>query len=250
MFLLTKLKKRWNLLYKTIIWAVFLGLTALLGFPWYGWAVLVITALWAYFSSLKTRIRFRVTYIITIIFSVILLLLQTGAADKVINSNWSTVILTIILSIIMYGIFGLFEDEFLNENLVYKIINTSILIFIFISMFVLATPFSFGVFGALIFIIMSCLFNEVFRFFAIPKKERIASSLTFGLLTLELGWVVSLLPIGILNASAFMALVFSVGRDVLDSYFKKTLDSKFIFQQLTFLVIVSIVIFAASTWGI
>ncbi len=250
MFLSTKTKKKWSSLYKTVVWAASLSIAALSGFSWLGIAVFLFASLWGYFSSSKKRTRFRATYTTLSLFSVISLVLQTGASDSLISSSWVSAVLILIFSTILFFIFEIIKEKILNEELVYKVINTLIFIIVFISLLSLAAPFSLGVFALLVFLFVSLLLNEVLMPLGLSSKRRVAISLTAGFLSVETAWVILLLPISILNGAALITLFICVIRDFIISHIEGRLTPSFVFQELTFLVLVTIIIFASSNWGL
>lgn len=250
MFLSTRIKKKWNSLYKAIVWALGLGIMIFSKFSWYGIAIFVLIAIWAYFSASSNRSKLKITYLFSSVVSFWLLFSQTNISDSFLSSVWLSIILILILSFFMFSLFGLFEDYFINENFVYKIINTVIFIFLFISLFTLVSPISLGLWGGILSIIVFLLFNEFLSFFNIAKKRRILTSLTVSFLSFELAWVITLLPLGILNGTALLTLFMCSTRDFLLIHFKGNLKSSFIFQQFTFLIVITIIILASSSWGL
>jgi hypothetical protein len=67
---------------------------------------------------------------------------------------------------------------------------------------------------------------------------------------LELTWVILLLPLGIINSAALLTLFFILIRDFLSAHFRGILSSSFVFRQLTFLVLFTIIILASSNWSL
>ncbi len=153
--------------------------------------------------------------------------------------------------------FGLVSFSFPNRFAVYGIFNTVILIGFFLVLFYLNPPSAFAstkfslIWSLGLFSALTLIFKEIFGFFGVFLGKRdwlIGFSL--GFLAFELSWLSAFLPLGFVNAAAFLALVFILLRDSILAHFQGYLDTSFVFKELTFFVFLSIIIFAAAKWAI
>ena len=249
-FLSIIVQRKWSLLYKTLLWSATLFLTALTGFWWLSLVVFFFVSLGIYFSEPPERRAFQTTYWF-FSFSVFgLLCLQTASLNLVFASFWASLLIIIIAGIVFAGILGMFRFSFINEPLAYSIINTVLFITLFIDILALAAPFSLGAAGLLLFIVLTLLFRENLLFLKVSPKQSILIGMVLGFLGLELTWVILLLPLGIINSAALLTLFFILIRDFLSAHFRGILSSSFIFRQLTFLVLFTIIILASSKWSL
>lgn len=167
------------------------------------------------------------------------------------------IIFCLIFGILVFVVLGLINFVFLKRFAVYGIFNVALLILVFSEAFYLkslSTPKSWLILilssFALFFIIFS-IFKEIFSFFGISySKKTLITSLVLGFLALELFWIVSFLPLGYISAAAFLALIFLLIRDAFLVHFQGFLDLPFIFRELTFFLLLSLMIFAVSQWSI
>jgi hypothetical protein len=102
-----------------------------------------------------------------------------------------------------------------------------------------------------LFIAVFFVFKEVFIFFDLLAGSRtwILSGATV-LLALAIAWISDFLPLVFISQACFLALIFLLLRDGLLNYFKGHLDLPLIFRQLTFFVLLTLVIFATARWTI
>lgn len=164
-------------------------------------------------------------------------------------------ILSLIFGILVFVVLGLINFVFLERFAIYGIFNVALLILVFTEIFYLKSlSLSWLILVisslALFFAIFS-IFKEVFGFFGIIySKKTLITSIVLGFLALELYWTVSFLPLGYINAAAFLALIFLLVRDTLLVHFQGFLDLPFVFRELTFFLLLSLTIFAVSNWSI
>jgi len=249
MFLSIKKNKKWSSLYKTFIWAASLSLAALLGFNWFGIITFLAVSVGIYFSQSHNRIDFRAIYWLFSFASFGVLFFQINALNPF-SSLWISFILIAVLTAVFFLIQKLIDYQFVNQSLFYSVISTAVLIVIFVNIFSLSTPFSLGLTGILIFFSLAWLFYENLRLISLSPKRSLLTSSVPGFLGIELVWVVLVLPLGILNSTALLTLFFVILRDFLISHFKGLLNKELVFKQFTVLILLSIIILAASQWSL
>jgi len=94
-------------------------------------------------------------------------------------------------------------------------------------------------------------FHESFDFFGVTRGKRLVfAAFILSLLSVELSWVVMFLPLGFINAAAFLALFFLLVRDGIVIHFQGYLSLPFVFKQLTFFIVLAVLIFASARWAI
>lgn len=139
----------------------------------------------------------------------------------------------------------LFKDRFLW----YGIAHTVTLLAVFLVFPLLAAASLWWLF--VFFFVLFWLFEEAFVFFGVetPRRVRAASAaLTF--LAVEISFLTGLLPLGALDAAAFLALLFFLLRDALVAHFEGALDRGFALRGLTVFVLFALIIFASAQWSI
>lgn len=165
------------------------------------------------------------------------------------NSWISLVILG--LSVYFFFLIGVTSFFFKKREFAYPLLNTFVLF--------LVSAWAFGVGGgetylAPAFFLLSgvtLLIRDALGFFDAGGRRRawVLSSL-LGALAVEISFFLRFLPLGFLNAAAFLTLALFLSRDALLAHFRGRMDLPLLFRELTFFVGLSIVIFAGSSWVI
>jgi hypothetical protein len=237
-----------NLLYKTGIWAAALALLGFLGLHWFSLTVFIFVSLGIFFSLPSGKGNFWVTYWIFSFSSGALLLLQTSTTLPILGYSWVSFLVFFLSVTLFFFILKLIDYSFANQFLSFSFINTGVLIFFFLSILSLASPFSLSGAGLVLFLGLTLMFREILLLSDVSGKRSTILSMVIGFLGIELSWVVLSLPLGLLNGTAFLTLFFVVSRELLVNHFKGNLTTDFIFRQITFLVLFSVIILAASQW--
>ena len=150
---------------------------------------------------------------------------------------------------LFFILFGLINFFFKNRFAVYGVFNTVLLLLIFL----IIQQLSLNDFlrYLLIFSAVALVFREAFVYFGALLGPRVwFASAVSGFLAVEFYFLVSFLPLGFINAAAFLTLSFLLVRDGLAVHFQGFLNLPFVFRQLTFFVFLAIIIFAAAKWAI
>lgn len=248
--LLTPVRKRWNLPYRAALWTLALGIVAWSELYWLWLLVFVLVSITIYASQPRERAMLRSSYWIVTVISPLLVWFQVSSFIPLISSPGARAAVVIALGAVMWAILKIIHFSFTDTLFAYSLVNTSILVIFFLTAFHAVHPYQIGVVGLGMAAVLFFLFKEVYAFFNIPWKKSWILSALMGLIALELTWFVLLLPLGVLNATAFLVLFLVLVRDILLTHFRGELGTAFIFRQFTFLVLLTIIIFAASSWSL
>lgn len=248
--LLTPVRKRWNLPYRAALWTLALGIVAWSELYWLWLLVFILVSIAVYASQPRERAMLRSSYWIVTVLSPLLLWLQASSFVPLISSPGARITVVIALGAVMWAILKVIHFAFTDTLFAYNLVNTSVLVVLFLTVFSATGPYHLGIVGLGMVVILFFLFKEVYAFFGISSKKSWIVSGVLGLIALELTWFVLLLPLGVLNATAFLVLFLVLVRDILLTHFRGELGTAFIFRQFTFLVLLTIIIFAASSWSL
>lgn len=164
------------------------------------------------------------------------------------NVSLMIFVFLLIFALIFFVLLGLINFFIPKRFAVYGILNTVIFLLIFLEFFYKQTTIARSV---TIFIVVTLLFREAFGFFGVFLRGKVwAASLVLGLLALQMYWLVSFLPLGFINAAAFLTLFFLLLRDTMLVHFQGFLSLPFVFRELTFFILLSLVIFGTASWTI
>ncbi len=237
-------------MYKAGIWAAALVFLGLLGFHWLSIALFLLVTAGIFFSLPSGRGDFWAAYWVFAVSSGLLLVLQITTSLPILSSPWVSFVLVLLSALTFFFILELMDYSFINQYLGFSLVNTGVLIFLFLSSLALAAPFSLSAVGIFLFLALSLLFREIFLFSGVSRKRALILGMVLGLLGIELAWITLSLPLGILNGAALLTLFFVIIREFLTTHFRGTMTTAFVFRQFTFLVLFMIVILAASRWSL
>ncbi len=246
--LLTAAQRRWKLPYKAVLWTLSLGAVVWSGFHFLWLLVFVFVSIGAYVTESRERAMLRTSYWFLVALSPLLLWLQASSFIPLIASPGVRVFVVAALGVLFWAMLNLMRFAFSDRLFAYNLVNTAILVVLFLTTFHMVQPYYMGVIGIGLFAAITLLFKELYGFFGITQKKSWVISVVIGLIALELAWFVLLLPLGILNTAAFLVLFLVLVRDILLSHLRGDLSTAFVFRQFTFLVLLTIIIFAASQW--
>ncbi len=173
-------------------------------------------------------------------------------------SNFAVFAVFALLLLFFISLFGLISFIFTNRFLFFGIFNAALFFSLFLEAFyyslalILSLSWVFTVFYWLaLFLAVVFLFKEFFEFYGISLKGKIGIvGVVLGFVVFELFLIVSFLPLGFVNAAAFLTLFALLIRDSLAQHFQGFLNFPFILRELTYFILVGLIIFAASRWGI
>lgn len=250
-------REQWSLLSKSLIFTLLLGAAF-----WSGSVVLqilfVLVSILIYALLPEQREELRISYFAAIVLPLLLVnVLESTQLPFDLVAGLETVV-TILSGVIFWSILNLINFKFKRRIFAYTIVNTFLLILLFVSILSIMEPFSIGFFGLGLFVGVFLLFSEIFEFFGISRvgfslvrdKRSLVCSLAVGFLAVQLSWIVLILPLGLINSAVLLVLIFILLRDLLIAHFEGRLTLPFILRQFTFLVLFVVIIFASSNWSI
>lgn len=243
-------QRKSNSVYKTGIWLASLVFMGLLGLHSLSVAVFLLVSLGLFLSLPSGRADFWATYWVFAVSSGLLLLLQKESSFSVLSSFWISLVICLISAVIFFFILELIDYAFVDRFLGFSLINTGVFAFLFMSVMALASPFYLAGAGIYLFLALFLIFREILGFSGSSGRKSLVLGLVFGLLGLELAWIVLSLPVGILNGAALLTLFFVIIREFLAAHSRGSLTTQFAFRQFTFLVLFMIIILAASQWAL
>ncbi len=167
------------------------------------------------------------------------------------NSYW-LIIFAVFFGFLFYFILGIKNLIFVNRQNIYHILNS----FLFLTIFILFFNTDKSVFFVFKYLLTGLgiffLFREFlmlgFReFIGFPKSLNLISTV-FAFLSLQIIWVVSLLPIGFLNAAALVLMIILVLKDFTFHHLSGTINRRIVLRNTTIFLVLSVIIFAVSKW--
>lgn len=237
----------WRLAFETALFAGLLFWSAKTGPVGVVGVFLFLFFLYLYLKEQPERKRTR------ILFWFFGLLSAFGVRELVLQfpeSNWIGWVIG-GLSVYFFFLIGVTSFFLIKREFVYLLLNTLALF--------LVSAWAFGVGGEelnifpALFLLsgVTLLFRDALGFFDAGGRRRAwILSAVFGLIAVELGFFLRFLPLGFLNAAAFMTLALFLTRDAILAHFRGKLEISLLFRELAFFVGISIVIFAGSKWVI
>jgi len=253
-FLLTN-QTEWKLLFKAFLLTLTIFLVGLFGFSWWAIFIFFLVLIGIYFTQLLERHLLRVSFWLLpllILFSLHSLSILPSCSTSILCPlSLITYFLYFSLTFIVLGIGSFF---FTHRHTIYSLLNTILILLTSLLLFsskFQVTSFKFNFLYLVFFLIIIFIFKEVLHFFEVSWSKRIfIVSLAVSLVGLELAWLITFLPLGFINAAAFLTLFFILIRESIVSHFRGTLNLPFIMRQLTFFVLLTLIIFAVSQWTI
>ena len=242
----------WKLLFKAIITSLVIFGVYLLNFSFWAIFTALVALAVIFLRESPERKVFSISFWLLAILGLLgLFFLKSGG----LVSYFLVFGLCFLIFLLFFLWFGLVSFFFQNRFAVYGIFNTALLIGFFLVLFYLNPPSAFGsvvfilVWSLGLFLAMTFIFKEIFSFFGVFLGKRgWLTSFSLGFLGLELAWFLAFLPLGFVNAAAFLTLLFILLRDSVLGHFQGHLNVNFVFRELTFLVFLSIIIFATAKW--
>lgn len=103
----------------------------------------------------------------------------------------------------------------------------------------------------LLAIFMYLLFREYFSAQDHPKSRALlVTSLSLTLLTIELAWVINLLPLGFSKSASVLTLLSIVSASITDRYVRGALSARFLRMSFLLVIALTAIIFWSSNWAI
>lgn len=248
-FLLTS--KLWrSVLLKVLFFGVGLYGVYLFNFSISALIVFSFLLIGLYFSQLPERSHFKISFLILVLAALSTLNFYQGSLYLVIFS-------CLIFSFLFYLLFGITALIFKDHQSVYLFFNTCLFLAVFLLFFAADKSKHFLFINFLLFLAVFFVFKECFNFlrsanqnslFIIHNAQFIA--LVFAFLTLELFWVINLLPVGFVNSAVLLTLFIFLMRDFVVAYFSGRLNRQFFIYHISMFVVLAALIFFNSKWSV
>ncbi len=255
--LLSSLPKetKWRLLYKSLGAVAALGFAYLLGFSFFGSLVYFAVLAWIYRSERSGREVIRVSFWVLGIAALLGLYAITFSLPSFFIATIMEVLAFLGFGALLYLVLGNLNYVIAERPLWYRLVHSVILFFTFVEFFYFAPSLGREAFFPLffwllaVFLVTTLLIKEAFSFLgvAISRSLRL-TAVSLGLLASEIAALALFLPLGFLNAGAFLAVVLILLRDALLMHFEGTLSFSFILKELTFFAVFASILFATAPW--
>ncbi|MGC9611054.1 MAG: hypothetical protein ABSE68_02430 [Minisyncoccia bacterium] len=166
------------------------------------------------------------------------------------------------LTALMFGgliflVLGVTNLVFRHRFVVFNILNTALAACLFLLLFYFKPDFLSGVFPVVfwflaVFWVAGLLMKEVLVFGDPLSRGRNLRIITwtFGFLTAELAALCAFLPFGFINSTAFLTLLYILGRDVILARLRGFLDVPLVLRELAILAVFASIVFATVAWTI
>ncbi len=236
----------WRLLEKTLLGVAALYLAYLASFSFFAVFGFLCILLYVYLTAGAARRDFRFSF----------WLLQVVFLLALASFSLPGLLLT-IYGLILLALVGLMGTVFSNRLFVYGLASIAVALSFFAVLFSRSPSFSQNSFWSefwwllFTFGVVYWLFKEYWQTFASWESRKMRLyGMSLGVLSAELAAIVVFLPLGFLNAAAFLSLLFLVSRDTVMAHEKGFLNPSFVFREITLFIVISSIIFAAVSWRI
>ncbi len=244
-------KTGWRLAAKAALAAVALWFLVWAGFSFWPLLIFFSAMLAVYFSESPERRVLRSSFWLASLLSALGLAIISVLPGGFLAGLMSG-ILILIFGLIIFGVSGLVNLFFRNRTLVYNFVNTALAVLLFLLVFYLTPDFSplpnvvwfmAIFFGAALLIKEALVFEEAAR----GRNLRI-TAWSLSLLIAEIAAFAALLPLGFVNAAAFLALFYILSRDIVLAHLRGLLNLSLVFREVTIFAVVLTLIFATVAW--
>lgn len=236
----------WRLLEKTLLGVAALYLVYLASFSFFAVFGFLCVLLYVYLTAGAARRDFRFSFwLLQIVF---LLALASFSLPS---------LLLLVYGLILFALLGLMGAVFSNKFFAYGLTSIAVAFSFFAVLFSRTPSFSENSFWSefwwlfFAFAVVYWLFKEYWQTFASWESRKMRLyGMTLGVLSAELATIVVFLPLGFLNAAAFMSLLLLISRDTVLAHVRGFLNSSFVFREITLFIVISSIIFATVSWRI
>lgn len=244
-FLLTQ-RIAWRLALEAALYAAFLWWSTHDSIGFLFWTLYGAFLLWIYLREQPERKRTRIMFWFFAILSVGELKALMEALPESAWIGWVIVGFAAFFFFLV-GITSFFMKQ---REFIYSLLSTALFFL------VAAWAFSFSELftrtsAVFLFSSVLLLFRDTFGFFDVAGRRRawiVSAGIAF--LALQVGFFLKLLPLGFLNAAAFLTLILFLLRDSIVAHYRGKLNISFLLRELAFFVGVATIIFAGSKWSI
>ena len=244
--LLFRLQKliEWKLVVKVLVAAALIPWVWFRDMEFFPVFCFVVYMGWAYFSESQERKQFRASYLLLII----LPLIAVSIINKFLAPTFLVYISALLLGVGLIFEFGCIRFLFENRQKVYSFFHLALILSLFFVFFVSPLQWLSLLF---MFVALTVLLWEFFGIQNIQWRMRtFLVSIGLAFLATEIALLVRLMPLGFINATAFMGLFVLLIRDILKAHFEGHLTLSIVLRSIALFIFASIVIFAFSLWRV
>jgi hypothetical protein len=254
--LISSLTKKigWRLAAKAALASLALGFLTWAGVSFWPVLIFLCAMLAIYLSESPERRVLRSSFWLLSMFSIL------GIAAVSLLPGYFLIDIMAAFLILFFGIslflvFGLTNVFFKNKVLVYNLLNAAVLVYFFLLAFYL-TPdpsgkevFNFILWFLAIFLGSRLIMKETLIVNGSPENRNLKITVwSFSLIIAEIAVFAAILPLGFVDAAAFLTLFSVLGRDVILARLNGSLNLYLVFREVTIFVVVLSLIFATVTW--
>ncbi len=197
-----------------------------------------------YFSESPERRHFRASYWIMCLVA-LLGTMMTGGSEGI---SLSSLFIILVFAAGIAIEVQLFRFYFRSRMLVYGILHIVLMVALFFIFFTASLSLVSVIF---ILVSLSLLFQEFFALANVQWRGRVLlMSVALGFFGTEIALLVRLMPLGFVNASAFLGLTMLLVRDAARAHFEGAMDLPLVLRGLALFLVISVIIFGISVWGI
>jgi hypothetical protein len=247
-------KTGWRLAVKSALASVALGFLTWAGVSFWPVAVFLGVMFAIYLSESPERRILRSSFWLFSLFSILGIAAVSSLSGYFLIGPM-TVFLILLFGFSIFLIFGLVNLLFKDKTFVYNLLNTAVLAYFFLLAFYMMPGLSSG--GSVDFVLW---FLAVFLGFRLIMKETLVmngspesrnlkiTAWSFSLIVAEIAVFAAMLPLGFVDAAAFLTLFSILGRDMVLARLSGLLSPSLVFKEMTIFVVVLSLIFATVTW--
>ena len=209
------------------------------------WLVVIYfaAAFYFYFSGVSGGRQFLASFLTLIVVSLL-------AVNLPVVSGKLSVIISLLFGVILFLILGVKNLSFVNRPPIYHFLNNFLFLTVFIMFYASDKSQFFIVKYLAAFFGIYFLFREALAFMSLPVSRLNLLSFGLALSIFQFLWVISLLPIGFLNAGALTLVLILITKDMVFAHLSGNLNRTMILKNITLLIVFVLIIFAASKWAL
>jgi len=247
-------KTGWKLPGKAALGALAVGFLIWAGVSFWPVFIFACAMLAIYLSEPPERRSLRSSFWLLSILS-ILGVAAVSALSGYFLINLMSVLLALSFGVSLFLIFGLTNLFFKDKIVTYNFLNAAVSAsFFLMAFYIMPDPSNNGVFNLVlwflaVFIGSRVIVKEALVFNGLPENKSLrVITWSFSLIVAEIAIFAAVLPLGFVDAAAFITLLSIMGRDVILARFSGSLNRSLVFREVTIFVLILSLIFATITW--
>ncbi len=241
--LLSRLRKQieWKSAVKVLLPAVLLVWAWQRGFAVIPLICFVAALSWGYFTESQERKQFRASFWLTALTTLVGLYMLSGSTALVIA------LITLFAAAVAMEL-SFFRFLFTNRSAVYGIYHLALIFATFLIFFASSLQWLSLIYAVLA---ITLVLQEYFTLEGAHHRMRVVLlSVGAGFLVSEVALLTRTLPLGTVNAAAFMALITLLTRDAIKAHFEGKLSLASVLRGIAIFLFVSVIIFGLSMWRV